>query len=267
MDIREKYRRQNKAGKADFHIHTDLCDGNCPPEEMAESALRHGLEVLGFSGHGYTPYDESYCMCGSTIKEYRNEVQHLAEKYRGSMEILCGIEQDCLAGKPAEAWDYVIGSVHYIRCGDEYVPIDETAEILTDAAGRYFGGDIYGLIGRYYETAAAVCEATGADIIGHFDLISKFNRGGEGGKSGALFDEGDPRYVESWKAAADRLIEADVPFEINTGAMSRGYRQEPYPSEPIREYIARRGGSFILSSDSHGTGTLCYRFDEYSGEL
>ena len=85
-------------------------------------------------------------------------------------------------------------------------------------------------------------------------------------EDGSLFDTEDPRYIAAWKASADRLLKAGVPFEINTGAMSKGYRSEPYPAKPIRDYIRSGGGHFILSSDSHRTDTLCYAFDRYEDE-
>ena len=81
---------------------------------------------------------------------------------------------------------------------------------------------------------------------------------------------GDPycrRYIAAWQKAVDKLLEEDVPFEINTGGMSRGWRNDTYPAKPICDYIAEHGGRFILSSDSHNTETLCSRFDEYRSYL
>ena len=157
--------------------------------------------------------------------------------------------------------------MHYIDCsgqGGGIIPIDESREIWLETVDKFFGGDVYAMIEKFYETAATVCERTGADIIGHLDLITKYNSGGEGGCKGELFDEGHPRYVAAWQKAADRLLEAGVPFEINTGGMTRGYRSDAYPAKPIRDYIAAHGGRFILSSDSHDTQTLCRQFEEYS---
>ena len=62
------------------------------------------------------------------------------------------------------------------------------------------------------------------------------------------------------------LLPSGVPFEINTGAMSRGWRTSPYPAKPIRDYIRAHGGRLILSSDSHKADTLLYAFDQYEGE-
>lgn len=266
----DKYLELNKNSQADFHTHTTYCDGGNSVTEMVEAAFAKGLKAYGLSGHGYTPYDESYCMLPEDEAAYEKEIRALAEEYKDRMEILCGVEQDCLAGKPARDWDYVIGSVHYIDCRDKgggIEVIDETKEIWQDIADRCFGGDVYAMVERFFETEARVVEMTGADIIGHFDLITKYNKGGEGGSQGALFDEGDPRYVAAWQKAADKLIETGVPFEINTGGMTRGYRTQPYPDRPILDYIAARGGHFILSSDSHSTETFCRKFEEYKGYL
>jgi len=71
-----------------------------------------------------------------------------------------------------------------------------------------------------------------------------------------LFDEKNERYIRAWQAAVDKLIEANIPFEINSGAISRGYRTTPYPSKDIMDYIIKKGGRFIYSSDSHNKDSI-----------
>ncbi len=278
--------------RRDYHMHTTYCDGGNSAEEMVLAAIDAGLEEVGISGHSHTAFDESYCMSFQETESYRQELLLLREKYRDQIRVKIGLEMDLYSDADTAGFDYIIGSVHYIRlplgdggevpgaaaCADKgaaadempgilrgadgiYVPVDETAEILRAAADRFFGGDMIALAGEYFAQAGTVAEITGCDIIGHFDLITKFNEKGD------LFDEGDPRYIEAWKAAADRLLKFGIPFEINTGAMSKGYRTTPYPARPIREYIRSKGGRFILSSDSHRTDTLCYRFEDFESEL
>jgi len=242
--------------RADLHVHTNFSDGKNSPEEVVLAAIEKGLTRLGFSDHSYTFFDESYCIPRRRIAEYADTIAALKEKYADKIEILCGIEQDYYSDEPSEGYDYVIGSVHYIKCGRKYIPVDETAEILKKAARRRFNGDIYALIEEYYRTVAQVVEKTGADIIGHFDLITKFNEGG------ALFDESHPRYIAAWQSAAKKLLQSGKPFEINTGAISRGYRRAPYPAMPILSFILENGGSVIVSSDSHSADTLCYGLPE-----
>ena len=52
---------KKSAWKANLHTHTSFCDGKNSPEEMVRSAVEKGFDVLGFSGHSYTPFDETYC--------------------------------------------------------------------------------------------------------------------------------------------------------------------------------------------------------------
>lgn len=241
----------------DLHVHTVFSDGRNTPEELAQAALSAGMSRLGFSDHSYTPFDESYCIPHARVQKYLDCIAALKARYKGRLEILCGVEQDRYSGRPTEKYDYVIGSVHYLRLGDEYIPVDESPEILRDAADRFFGGDMYELAAEYYRTVGEVADVTECDIIGHFDLTAKFcERCG-------LFDESDKRYTECAEAAARRLLKTGLPFEINTGAISRGHRSQPYPSLRLIEFIKEHGGRFILSSDSHSADTLCGHFADY----
>lgn len=240
----------------DFHVHTTWCDGRDTAEAVVLRAVRMGVTRLGFSGHAHTPCDESYCMTPEGTKAYRREIAALKSRFAGQIEIFCGIEADMFSDADARDFDYAIGSVHYLKTDDGYVPVDESPRALLRAARERFGGDMLALAEAYYRQESRVIDITGADLIGHFDLISKFNEGG------ALFDEESPRYLDAAFAAIDALLETGVPFEVNTGAVSRGYRGRPYPAPPLLKRVAEKGGSVVLSSDSHSAATLCARFDE-----
>ena len=243
---------------------------------MVLAAIDQGLETLGFSGHSYTFFDESWCMSKEGTLAYKKEIADLKIKYADKIKILCGTEQDLYSDQPVDDYDYFIGSVHYIRIpaqgrsaaegciksgGYIYIPVDESARIQKEAAEAYFGGDIYAFAEKYFETVSLWAEKTLLpDFIGHFDLLTKFN------EKEPLYDEKDPRYISAWKEAADKLLSKGLVFEINTGAISRGYRTTPYPSFGIQEYIARNGGKFIMSSDSHSKDTLLYKFEEFERE-
>lgn len=241
----------------DLHMHTAYCDGKDTPEDMVLSAVDKGLDTVGISSHSYTFFDESYCMQKEDIPRYIAELRYLRAKYFDRIHVLCGVEQDYYSDYPTDEFDYIIGSVHYIKVGDEYIPVDESVEILRAAVQKHFGGDVYALCELYFDTVADVVEKTRCDIIGHFDLISKFI------EREPLFDTEHPRYVKAWKAAVDRLVTYDVPFEINTGAISRGYRTQPYPDEEMIAYIKAKGGRLILSSDAHSKENIAYKFEEY----
>lgn len=247
--------------RADFHVHTTFCDGKNTPREMVEAAIQKGLSTIGFSAHSFTSFDESYCILEEREAEYRAEIQALAKEYRNQIRILCGIEQDVYADQAPDVYDYTIGSVHYIKKDGIYYPVDESPAVFANMCEEGFGGDYYALCEAYYETVASIADTMEPDIIGHFDLVTKFNEGN------LFFDETNPRYVEAWQYAMDALLPLDVPFEVNTGAMSRGYREMPYPSSEQLLYLADNGGSVILSGDAHSADSLCYAFDEWEDAL
>ena len=242
--------------RADFHVHTSYCDGSASAEEMVRAALCRGMRAIGFSGHSYTSFDDC-CMTVAGTAAYRAEIKRLKEACAGKIAVYCGIEQDLLSDLPAEGYDYVIGSVHYLRCGDEYVSVDDTPEKLLAGAARHFGGDRIALAAAYFRSVARVHAVTGCGIVGHFDLVTKFNEGG------ALFDEADPRYVSAWHDAADALLPTGALFEINTGAIARKRRKTPYPSAESLDYLISKGARFLLSGDAHSPDALCYGFDEW----
>ena len=244
----------------DLHMHTVFSDGKNTPEEMILRAMEMGMDCVGISDHSHVESDE----CGMTPEgtiAYRAEMARLKEKYAGRIRVLCGLERDYYSDDFAQ-YDYVIGSVHSVRMPDgHYLCVDWEAERLRADTEKYFGGDWYAMTAAYYDLVGRVAEVTKCDIIGHFDLVTKFNEGD------ALFSTADSRYIASWRQAADRLLKTGKPFEINTGAMSRGYRTAPYPAPEIRDYIRERGGKLILSSDSHQKETIAYRFGEYQHEI
>ena len=240
----------------DLHTHTVFSDGACTAEEMISAALEKGLTCLGFSDHSHVFWDECGMSRESTAA-YRAEIARLKPLYADRIRILCGLERDYDSDDDGR-YDYVIGSVHWLTMPDgHHLPVDWTEEKLRAGVEKYFGGDWYALAEAFYAKEADVVRKTRCDVIGHFDLLTKFNEGGR------CFDETHPRYRKAWQAAADTLLATGKAFEVNTGAMSRGWRTDPYPSEEIREYLAARGAGMLLSSDAHRKEHLAFCFERY----
>ncbi len=232
--------------RKNFHTHTLFCDGKNSAEETVLKAIEKGFTALGFSGHSYTFFDNSYCMSEEGTLQYRSEIKRLREKYRDEIRIYLGLEADIFAENiDFDAYDFIIGSVHYIKVGGEFIPVDDTAERQRETVDRFFGGSFDGYCAAYYELVAEVAEKTHADMIGHFDLVTKFN------ESDRLFSTESPDYIGAWQSAADSLLRRSIPFEINTGAIARGCRKTPYPSYDIAKYVSDNGGSLVFSSDCH----------------
>ncbi len=246
--------------RADFHTHTVFCDGRHTPREMAEEAVRRGMTALGLCVHSYTFFDESYCVKQERVPLFQKEIAALKEEYKGRLRLYAGVEQDLYAVDSTAGFDYVIGSSHYVKCGERYYPIDESRDSFLALVHDVFDGDYYALAEAYFAGMSEIVPKTGCDFIGHFDLVTKYNEGE------VLFSERDPRYLRAAFAAADRSLAFGVPFEINTGAISRGYRTAPYPQKELLSYIKERGGRFVLSSDSHKRDTLLFGFSELDAD-
>ena len=242
--------------RGNFHTHSTYCDGKHTLEEMVLSAIEKGMNAIGFSGHAHTAHDDRYCMTVEGTEQYKKDIAALKEKYKGKIEIYSGLEMDYYSDSNPKEFDYTIGSVHYVVKNDVYHDVDGSEAQFVESVKEDWDGDPIGFAVDYFAEVADIIEKTDADIIGHFDLVTKFNEGGH------LFDENNPRYVAAWKAALDKLIPTGKLFEINTGAISRGYRTEPYPARPILKEIVARGGKVILTADCHHKDTLDCAFEE-----
>ncbi|MDR2615180.1 MAG: histidinol phosphate phosphatase, partial [Oscillospiraceae bacterium] len=121
---------------------------------------------------------------------------------------------------------------------------------------RLFGGDFYAFAEKYYEMESTVARVTGCDIVGHFDLINKNNEGD------CQFDTANPRYRTAATEAMKEILKTQRLFEINTGAMYRVGRTEPYQEPWLLRELFERGGEVILSSDSHSVESIAYMFPE-----
>ena len=119
------------------------------------------------------------------------------------------------------------------------------------------GGDWLALAAQYYETLSTFVTDVRPTVVGHYDLIEKFN------ENGVLFDSLDPRYLDIAKRHIDRILVhcPDVLFEVNTGAMYRCGKAQPYPAPPLLRYLCEKGAKVIVTSDSHNTASLDFAFD------
>ena len=239
-----------------YHTHTTYCDGKNTAEEMVQKAIEHGLSELGFSGHSYTKFDLEPCMTRAGTELYKKEINALKEKYKDKIKILLGIEYDYHSNEPTDDYDYILGSVHYIYKNGEYLCIDYSREKQIETVNKHYGGDFYAYIEDYYKTVAELYNKLKCDIIGHFDLVTKYNA------DGSLFDTKHPRYIAAWQAAADAIIKTPAVVEINTGGIARGHVSEPYPSKEIIEYFKSHGKKMIFSSDCHNKDYLLCGYEK-----
>ncbi len=247
--------------KSNLHTHTTYCDGKSPAEDTVRRALELGYESLGFSSHSYFSRDEGECLTPESTALYRREILALREKYRDRIEIYLGTERDLFAEPLSDEYDYVIGSTHCIMHDGAMITVDCGEPEVEAAVRDHFGGDWYEYCRVYFESAAKIPEVLHPTIIGHFDLVKKFN--GMNGRR--YFDETSPRYTDAAVDALRYAAKAHIPFEINTAPLYRNLRDEPYLAPFLLRELKQAGGEIVLSSDSHKAETLGAGFDIAAG--
>ena len=255
--------------KTNYHTHTVWCDGKDCPETMIQAAIEKGFDILGFSSHSAYPDDSVCTIPSANLPAHFNEVRSLAEKYAGRLKVLCGLEADYIPGDTdpdrsryaAFSPDYIIGSVHYVVASDGgIVSVDDTPELLMQGIKDHFGGDVSAYLRAYFRQERDMVRMFDFDIVGHPDLVRKFNA------KHPYFDENANWYVEALEETADAIAASGKLVEVNTGAISRGWLDDAYPSQGFRTLLRNRGVRFVLSSDSHVADTLDCAFDRFGTE-
>ena len=244
-----------------YHTHTTYCDGKNSPEEMVLAAIGANMTEIGFSVHSPLPFDSDWAIKEERLDEYKSELFSLREKYKEQIKIYVGIEQDYFSENSTDGFDYVIGSVHFIYKNGEYLAIDISADEVKSNIKKHYGGDALAYCEDYYALVKDVYNKTKCQIIGHFDLVTKFN------EKMPLIDTSAPRYKKAAREALSELLKSPAIFEINTGAISRGYKTCPYPQEEIMDEIADSGKPFVINSDSHSVETVGFGIKELMREL
>lgn len=234
-----------------LHTHSVYCDGKDTLEEMVLAAIEKGFDSIGFSGHSYMDIYADFSMDEEKAASYRKEIGQLKEKYGNQIKIFCGLEKDNYTPMSLEGYEYLIGSVHVMRYEDQLLFIDWTAERTRETIEKVFGGDGIAYAKHYFEAVADLPNHGSFDILGHFDLLTKFNE-----QEPDLFDTQCEQYRAAATKAAESLVGKVKFFEVNTGAISRGYRSTPYPDPYIIKEMKRLGFGAIISSDCHDRNFL-----------
>ncbi|MBO5408084.1 MAG: histidinol-phosphatase [Clostridia bacterium] len=238
---------------SNFHTHTVLCDGKSTPEEVVLSAINKGFSSIGFSGHAPTDFDESYCL--KNVEEYMTTITGLKEKYKKDIEIYVGIEEDAYQWIDRSPFDYLLGSSHYLKVDGIYHQLDCGVEKLQNCFAA-FSGDPLALAEAYYQQFTAYIKERKPDIVGHFDLITKYE------ESQTDWFLQNPDYHKIAEHYMKIAAENDVIFEVNTGGIARGIRNTPYPYENLLHILRKSDAKIILNSDSHHKDTIDCWFAE-----
>lgn len=232
--------------KQNLHIHTTYTDGKNTPTQIVQAAIARGFDSIGFSEHTYNRYSRSiHQMTVSDMETYKTEIRALKETYRGIIDIFCGLELEHYSDVPTEGYDYLIGSLHYLNVSGDILGFDRGLEETRQYIENNFGGNGLAFAKQYFESLVCLPEKNKLDILGHFDIITKNN------EKGHFWDPSEKEYLDSGREAIHALRGKIPLFEVNTGAIARGYRTEPYPQMEFLREFCRCGFGAVISSDCH----------------
>ena len=254
--------------KTNFHTHSTFCDGKSTLEESVISAIQKQIKILGFSGHSVYPAFFDTCnMKIEDFTEYTKQIRLLKEKYKEQIEILLGFEADFVPSVTKPDFyayrefnpDFLIGSVHYLRQNEQthndFFAVDNSPDFFLEGLKTLYNGSIKKLIGHYFSTQRQMLKEGNFTIIGHPDLVRKFNG------ILKLFTEKEDWYIAELKETAKAIKKAGVIAEINTGAISRGY-DVIYPSEYFLSLLHENYVPVTINSDCHDCRYLDCAFDK-----
>ena len=239
-----------------LHTHTIYCDGKDTPEEMVQRAIELGFDSIGFSGHAPMKYPIGWAMSEKNKDAYVKDVTAISEKYKDRIKVYLGLENDVYADTDLSLYDYIISSVHFVKIGNEIFGIDCNINDVKQLIDQHFGGNGLKYAKYYYEELVKINALSRTDIVGHCDVVSKFS------ERENFFDVDSKEYQSFALESITAVAEKNKVFEINTGAISRGYRTTVYPAPFIMKRLKELDCKFVISSDCHNRNFLNDKFDD-----
>jgi histidinol-phosphatase (PHP family) len=212
-------------------------------ERYREAASERGIAELGVSEHVYRfrqalevwrhPFWERYA---------HDDLDEYCVFVREQTDLRLGLEVDYVQGREdriaelidARAFDYVVGSVHFV--GEVAVDMDEYS--AWDPRAGAAPEEVWE---RYFQALAASARSGLFDIIAHPDLVKYW---GEPARTPA----GDPRRY--YEPAVEALGETGVAVELSTAGLRKPAR-ELYPAPAMLAMCVSAGVPVALSSDAH----------------
>jgi histidinol-phosphatase (PHP family) len=235
----------------DYHLHTRLCrHAEGEPRDYAAQALRVGLDEIGFSDHSPMRQDDfdNWRMRQDQLEQYVEWVWGVQQDFP-QLHIRLGIEMDFIPGQEdwiqeltgRYAWDYVIGSVHYVADGWE---VDNP-----EKKNEWQKHDPWQVWTAYFERLTQAAASGYFDIIGHADLPKKFG----------VYPRQDcePLYRDFISTAR----QAGVVIELNTAGLRKDCA-EIYPGPVFLRLACEGGVPITFGSDAHAPSEVGMHFNE-----
>jgi histidinol-phosphatase (PHP family) len=234
----------------DYHLHLRSDDPEASAaeyfsqanvERYREMADERGIAELGVSEHIYRFHQALEIWQHPFWQQYaRDDLDQYCAFVRDETDLRLGIEADFVPGGEdrmanlleARDFDYVIGSVHFLR---------EGAVDMDDYSVWQSGRSADEVWRRYFQTIGESARSGLFDVVAHPDLVKYWG-------DGARRPEGDLRRY--YELAIDGIAESGIAVEISTAGL-RKPAGELYPAPAFLEMAVDAGARVALSSDAH----------------
>ena len=230
----------------DYHMHTNLSDGANSHEEMVLSAIEKGFDEIGFSDHFCIKKRVDWAVTTEGIAKLGEKVYEMREKFGDRINILFGLEVDYFTEYEEELkqvlkmhkFDYVIGSIHYLKDWNYDTDKSRNHEFTADYLYDWYFGELQKAV-----------KSKLFDYMAHPDLIKKHRIWPETSKT-TLFRE-----------TAEVFASTGVAFEINTSGIDRPCG-EYFPGREFLDELYKAGVPVTLGSDSHNSDQIGRYFED-----
>ena len=237
----------------DYHVHLRPDDEDTPPsryftaanaERFREAADERGIAELGVSEHIHRFQQSLEIWQHPWWRKWAtDDIEAYCGFVREETDLRLGIEADYVSGREdriarfldAREWDYVIGSVHFVR--------DAAVDLEGDQWDHVWGrGERADTIWeRYFLMLAEAARSGLYDIMAHPDLVKVWGSARPG-------PERDPRHY--YEPAVEAMLESGVAMEVSTAGLRKPVG-EIYPARALLDMAVDAGLPIALSSDAH----------------
>jgi histidinol-phosphatase (PHP family) len=250
----------------DYHVHLRPDDLETTPAAeffTEDNAARYrnaadeaGIEELGVSEHIHRFTDALQIWDHPFWREQaRDDLTAYCEFVR-TTDLRLGIEMDFVPGREdrisnlldAHDFDYVVGSVHFVR----HNAVDHRVWDIWDELG-----DPDRVWAAYFESLAAAARSGLFDILAHPDLVK-------------VWGEERPTPTRDVRFLYEPVVEAIADSGIAVEVSTAGYRKpvrEIYPAPAFAEMCIDAGAVFALSSDAHEPENIGYEYERAIEEM
>jgi histidinol-phosphatase (PHP family) len=192
------------------------------------------------------------------FKGYVFEFNRLKKKYSNKINLFLGMETEWLTDSPSVIqnlknkynFDYIVGSVHHVA----NMPIDFSPELFLSSASAF--GGINELYEAYFDEQYDMIQELKPEIIGHFDLIRKFDK-----QYSTRIN--NPKILKKINRNLKLIKELDLTIDLNFRPIYAMGVKEPYPCKSILEKISEMQIKCVFGDDSHSPEEAGNCFDEF----